>query len=74
MDKLRYNPFLSISFWFTILGMKYFVFLLILSNIQYNLEKAGNYEDVENEEEDDDGFTTTKKKDEPVGGKKQSLL
>ena len=45
----------------TILGIKYFVFLLILSNIQYNLEKAGNDEEVE---EDDDGFTVTKKKDE----------
>jgi hypothetical protein len=61
-----------------ILGIKYFVFLLILSNIQYNLEKAGNDEEVENEEEDDDGFTATKKKDEceadPVGGKRQCLL
>ena len=51
------------------------VLTYLLSNIQYNLEKAGNDEEVE---EDDDGFTVTKKKDEyevdPVGGKKQSLL
>ena len=54
----------------TILGIKYFVFLLILSNIQYNLEKAGNDEEVE----EDDGFTVTKKTDEyeadQVGGNK----
>ena len=49
------------------------MFLLILSNIQYNLDKPGNEEDVENEEEHYDGFRATQKKDEyeadPVGGK-----
>ena len=54
------------------------MFLLILSNTQYNLEKAGNDEEIENEDEDDDAFTATKKKDEyeadPAGGKRQSLM